>query len=79
MDDEELSRIAERLAIRRSELKDNVDAATERESSTAELLDRVKRLQVRLDSTVGGPAPTPATEAPAAPPAADEREDEPST
>ena len=79
MDDEELSRIAERLAIRRSELKDNVDAATERENSAAELLDRVKRLQVRLDSTVGGSAPTPAAEAPAVHPVADEREDEPST
>ena len=79
MDDEELSRIAERLAIRRSELKDNVDAATERENSAAELLDRVKRLQVRLDSTVGSAAPTPAAEPPAAPPAADEREDDPST
>ena len=79
MDGEELSRIAERLASRRTELKDHVDAATAGENSAAELLDRVKRLQVRLDSTVGGRAATPAAEPPAVPPAADEREDEPST
>lgn len=57
--DETLKRIADRLSQRRTELQEHLDGSSVWESTTAELLERVQRLQERLD---GGAAQKPAHE-----------------